>query len=115
MNRSRGDRSVRFVQSSILLPNLLVLVLFAVAAVAQDSTNQGLRPLRVDASKVTGTIRSFQGLNGPPTPVMAGLPNLEQQYKELRVNQVRTHDFMGPTELDSKFEEDKRVAHLADP
>jgi len=34
---------------------------------------------------------------------MAGLPNLVRQYKELRVNQVRTHDFMGPTEIDSQF------------
>ena len=53
-----------------------------------------------------GEIHSFQGLNGPPTPVMAGLPDLVEQYKELRVGQVRTHDFMGPTEIDSKFDQD---------
>ncbi len=35
---------------------------------------------------------------------MAGLPGLVRQYKDLRVDQVRTHDFMGPTEIDSKFE-----------
>jgi hypothetical protein len=58
----------------------------------------------VDAGKVTGEIRSFQGLNGPPVPVMAGLPSLVPQYKALGVDQVRTHDFMGPTEIDSKFE-----------
>jgi hypothetical protein len=52
---------------------------------------------------VIGEIRSFQGLNGLPTPVMAGLPTLLQQYKDLRVNQVRTHDAMGPSEIDSKF------------
>jgi hypothetical protein len=27
---------------------------------------------------------------------MAGLPDLVKQYKELRVDRVRTHDFMGP-------------------
>ncbi len=60
--------------------------------------------MQVDAGKVIGQIRSYQGVNGPPTPVMAGLPNLVRQYRELRVDQVRTHDFMGPTEIDSKFE-----------
>ena len=60
-------------------------------------------PYNVDAGKVIGEIRSFQGLNGLPSPVMAGLPNLVQQYKDLRINQVRTHDAMGPTEIDSKF------------
>jgi hypothetical protein len=29
-----------------------------------------------------------------------------ERYKELRVGQVRTHDFMGPTEIDSKFDQD---------
>jgi len=58
----------------------------------------------VDASKAVGEIRSFQGLNGPPSPLIAGLPSLVQQYKDLRINQVRTHDFMGPTEIDSKFD-----------
>ena len=60
----------------------------------------------MDAGKVTGTIRSFQGVNGPPTPVMEGLPNLVSQYKELHIDMVRTHDFMGPTEIDSLFAND---------
>ncbi|MGO8793885.1 MAG: hypothetical protein ACLQLC_03600, partial [Candidatus Sulfotelmatobacter sp.] len=76
----------------------LVLILFlSFTATAQ------LRPLHVDASKVTGQIRSFQGVNGQPTPVMEGLPNLVDQYKDLHISFVRTHDFMGPTELDTKF------------
>ena len=50
-------------------------------------------------------IHSFQGLNGPPDPVMAGLPKLTEQYRQLRVNQVRTHDFVGPTEADSKYDQ----------
>jgi hypothetical protein len=67
----------------------------------------------VDASKVIGEIHSFQGLNGPPTPVMAGLPDLVERYKELRVGQVRTHDFMGPSEIDSKCER-QLIPPLAD-
>ena len=79
------------------------LMMLAVSAFAQDTTHAEFRSFKVDAGKVIGEIRSFQGLNGPPSPVMAGLPNLVQQYKDLRVDQVRTHDFMGPTEIDSKF------------
>jgi hypothetical protein len=82
----------------------LLLFLSCLSASAQSPTSNGFRSLHVDAGKVIGEIRSFQGLNGQPTPVMAGLPNLVRQYKELRVDQVRTHDFMGPTEIDSKFE-----------
>ena len=86
-----------------LIHHPLCLMLLAVAAFAQDTTHAGFRSLKVDAGKVIGELRSFQGLNGPPSPVMAGLPNLVQQYKDLRIDQVRTHDFMGPTEIDSKF------------
>lgn len=82
---------------------LAVVVLCPFAAV-QDAPESDFRALQVDAGKVIGEIRSFQGFNGQPTPAMEGLPNLVEQYKDLRVNQVRTHDFMGPTEIDSKFE-----------
>ena len=78
-------------------------LILVVALFTQDTTHAGFRSLNVDAGKVIGEIHSFQGLNGLPSPVMAGLPNLIQQYKDLRVNQVRTHDAMGPTEIDSKF------------
>jgi hypothetical protein len=83
---------------------LLCLLVLVIAGFAQDTSNAGYRSLRVDAGKVIGEIHSFQGLNGPPSPVMAGLPTLVNQYKDLRVDQIRTHDFMGPTEIDSKFD-----------
>ena len=76
------------------------LVLCCVLAVAQSRT------VYVDAGKVTGHIRSFQGVNGQPTPVMEGLPNLVDQYKDLHIDMVRTHDFMGPTEIDSVYRDD---------
>ncbi len=75
----------------------------AMQSAATGSSEEGFRSLKVDAGKVVGRIRSFQGLNGPPSPVMAGLPNLVEQFRELRVDQVRTHDFMGPTEIDSRY------------
>jgi xylan 1,4-beta-xylosidase len=82
----------------------LCLLMLCAAAVSQTGT--GFRSLRVDAGKVVGEIRSFQGVNGPPSPLMTGLPSVVQQYKDLRILQVRTHDFMGPTEIDSIFTQD---------
>ena len=69
-------------------------------------SNAGLREIRIDAGKVVGTIRSFQGVNGVPTPIMAGLPNLEQQYRALHVDVIRTHDTMGPTDIDATYSVD---------
>jgi hypothetical protein len=105
MEQERDDRLVLGLMTRTLIVRILGSLLLCTTALAQDAPNAGFRSLRVDASKVTGEIRSFQGLNGPPSPLMTGLPNLVQQYKDLRVNQVRTHDFMGPTEIDSKFEQ----------
>jgi xylan 1,4-beta-xylosidase len=87
-----------------LLRFCFLQVLACSAVFAQSGSSDGYRSLQLDAGKVIGEIHSFQGLNGQPSPVMAGLPDLVQQYKTLRVDQVRTHDFMGPTEIDSKFE-----------
>jgi xylan 1,4-beta-xylosidase len=87
----------------ILLRDSVCLSILVAAGFAQDTTHAGFRFLNVDAGKVIGEIRSFQGLNGLPSPVMAGLPQLIQQYKHLRIDQVRTHDAMGPTEIDSQF------------
>ena len=86
------------------LSALCLCVMVSAVALAQAPANSGFRSLRIDADKVTGQIRSFQGWNGPPSPVMAGLPNLVEQYKNLRVLQIRTHDVMGPTDIDAHFE-----------
>ncbi len=89
--RIRGCSRCRILSISATLFSLCVI------ASAQS------RSLYVDAGKITGQIRSFQGVNGQPTPVMAGLPNLVEQYKDLRIGVVRTHDFIGPTEIDSIY------------
>ena len=89
----------------IVYPSIVVLLLCGLGA-AQENKRDGFRTLQVDAGKTIGQIRSFQGLNGPPFPVMEGLPNLVQQYKDLRIDQVRTHDYMGPTDIDARFVQD---------
>jgi xylan 1,4-beta-xylosidase len=87
----------------VLLRDSVCLLILVAAGFAQDTTHAGIRSLNVEAGKVIGEIRSFQGLNGLPSPAMAGLPQLIEQYKRLRIDQVRTHDAMGPTEIDSQF------------
>src|ERR1035438_7329361 len=83
---------------------LRLLLLISVPALAQGPAADQFRALHVDANKVTGELRSFQGMNGTPAPIMAGLPGLVRQYREMRVSQVRTHDVMGPTDVNAKYD-----------
>ena len=87
-----------------IFTSLFIAFLISCSLSAQGSGSKGFRTIQVDAGKVVGEMRSFQGMNGPPTPVMAGLPNLVEQYRILRVDKVRTHDFMGPTDVDAKYD-----------
>ena len=82
---------------------VLALAIFSPAAMGQN------RAVTVDAANVTGEIRPLEGVNGGPAPVMAGLPNLETQYRKTLIDIVRTHDFMGPTEIDSQFDFDNQA------
>jgi hypothetical protein len=94
----------------ILLSVLLIFLSYAAGAQTAESpqnvSRAAFRKLQVDAGKVTGTIRSFQGLNGPPFPIMEGLPELVQQYKDLHIDIVRTHDIMGPTDISAQYSQD---------
>jgi hypothetical protein len=83
----------------------IVFCLACVSALAESSA-AGYRSLQVDAGKVTGSIHDLQGFNGQPTPVLKGLPSLVRQYKELRTSLVRTHDMMGPADIDADFKFD---------
>lgn len=88
---------------------LAVVVLVCGCSFCQTSPRPAtadLREIRVNAAKVQGTIRSFQGVNGVPTAIMEGLPNLVQQYKDLRIDVIRTHDTMGPTDISAHFSTD---------
>jgi hypothetical protein len=68
-----------------------VLATLSVQAIAQT------RAIAVDASAVTGVIRPLQGLNNGPTgyhrqPVPPNSPNVIQQYRDIGIDTVRTHD-----------------------
>jgi xylan 1,4-beta-xylosidase len=97
---------MRFPERSLAMKYALAFVAlstFILPAAAQN------RPLTVDAASVTGQIRPLEGVNGGPAPVLEGLPSLEKQYRKTLIDIVRTHDYMGPTEIDSQFDFDNQT------
>jgi hypothetical protein len=62
-----------------------------------------MRTLEVDAGQVIGTIRSLQGVNGGPLGIMPTTPEVGKQYRDLRIDLVRTHDFFGPVDIDARW------------
>jgi hypothetical protein len=62
-----------------------------------------MRTVEVDAGQVVGVIRSLQGVNGGPAGMRPGTPLLSRQYRDLRIDLVRTHDFFGPVDIDAKW------------
>jgi hypothetical protein len=56
----------------------------------------------VDASGVTATIRSLQGVNAGPR-ASARPSHLFRQYEDIGVDYVRTHDYCGPVDMDVLF------------
>jgi xylan 1,4-beta-xylosidase len=63
------------------------------------------RNLTVDAAQVTGIIHSFQGVNCGPASFMPGLADVTSQYRDLRIDMVRVHDFFGPGDIDARWVE----------
>jgi beta-xylosidase len=81
----------------------LASLLLCTVGLAETKPDNEFRVLKVDAGTTSGIIRSFQAVNGQPTPMIPGLPNVVQQYREMRIDMVRTHDMMGPADIDARF------------
>lgn len=86
-----------------MIRRALSLSLIILAGCSATGAGRSLPPgsILVDASRVTGTIRSLQGVNLGPLHTQPALPDLTTQYRDLRVDTIRTHDFLGPTDIDS--------------
>ncbi len=69
-----------------------------------------IRTVEVDAGGVIGTIRSLQGVNGGPLGIMPSSPDVSKQYRDLRVDLVRTHDFFGPADVDARWPNPDAIA-----
>jgi xylan 1,4-beta-xylosidase len=86
-------------------------------ASGQSSLRQSdLRKITVNATSVSGTLRSLQGVNGAPGPGghkpeyfkfggwnMADDVDASTGYRMARIDLVRTHDGYGPGDIDAKF------------
>ena len=83
---------------------VIMLLLLAASAGAQTKT------VSVDASHVTGKIRSFQGVNCGPSAFMPQLPDVSRQYRELKIDPVRVHDFFGPGDIDARWPDPDPIA-----
>ena len=84
----------------------LAMLLCGLAAEA----NGQFRAVEVDAGKVVGEIRSLQGVNGGPVPLVPRLAHVGPQYRDLRIDLVRTHDFFGPTDIDAAWPDPDKIA-----
>ncbi len=69
-----------------------------VAAAAQNPVI-----IEVDFSKPTGRIRSLQQVHAGPIPRMAGAAQLHEQYKQIGVDYIRTHDVWPFFDIDAVF------------
>jgi xylan 1,4-beta-xylosidase len=95
-----------------------VTCMAAAAAAAPPSLRQsGLRKITVDAATTVSTLRSLQGVDGPPGPGghkpeyfkfggwnMPDSVDAAAGYRLARIDLVRTHDGYGPGDIDAKFE-----------
>lgn len=63
----------------------------------------------VDAGKVTGTIRSLQGVNCGPLNLKRNL-DLTAWYRRLRIDTIRTHDYYGPFDIPAIFADQTKSA-----
>lgn len=98
----------------------LVFVVFALpilagcraAAVRPNGAgaDKQLREVRVDAARVIGRVRSFQGVNAGPSPLVDGLADVSQGYKDVGIDLVRVHDFFGPGDIDARWTHPDRIA-----
>ena len=73
-------------------PSQLLVRVMVLGLGCLSVSNAQFRSIEVDASTVTGAIRSLQAVNGGPLSRLPDTPDLSARYKELRIDLVRTHD-----------------------
>lgn len=58
--------------------------------------------INIDCNSINGKIKFFGDINDGPLPVGNGA-DITEQYREIGINFIRTHDFYGPTDISSIF------------
>lgn len=74
---------------------VMIAVLLAGAAWGLD--------LRVDANDLTAHAWPLNGVNAGPGHIKAGFPDVSDQYREMGISMVRTHDYYGPCDYSTIF------------
>jgi xylan 1,4-beta-xylosidase len=61
--------------------------------------------IRLDCSNISGSIRPFGDINDGPTPIKnePKYANLTDQYRDIGITSIRTHDLFGPTDMTTIF------------
>ena len=90
----------------------VMFILYAGLILGQITTAASgqMRTVEVDAGQVTGIIRSLQGVNGGPLGIRPTTPDVSRQYRDMRIDLVRTHDFFGPADIDAKWPNPDTIA-----
>lgn len=61
-----------------------------------------------------GIIKAVNGVNGSPIPISPGFPNLQKQFNEMEITDLRLHDTYGPLDLDNTYPPGRKVVQLMD-
>lgn len=88
----RGFLRVGMVLSVLLSPNVVGSV-------------QAGHVIDLDCAQTRGRINPFAEINAGPVPIYygAGAASLTEQYHDIGITMVRTHDFYGPTDVSTIF------------
>ncbi|HEC76812.1 MAG TPA: hypothetical protein ENI33_06100 [Thermoplasmatales archaeon] len=83
---------------------LLMLILMVSGNIVNVccSCQSKTRSIYVDCSIEIGEIKSLQGVNCGPTGVGRGV-DVTEQYQDIGIEMIRTHDFYGPTDVHEIF------------
>jgi xylan 1,4-beta-xylosidase len=101
-----NTKSFRNVQLFVFL---VLIVWSSISCTAMNPkihpTDQNVLTIDLDCTKTTGIIRPFSDINSGPLPIHTeprGV-DLTQQYQDIGITFIRTHDFYGPTDISSIF------------
>lgn len=74
-------------------------------SISPHSTTMNALEITVDCNQTSGTITSFAEINCGPLPVyyIKDGVDITDQYQEIGITFIRTHDFNGPTDISTIF------------
>jgi xylan 1,4-beta-xylosidase len=104
----------RFREGSVVA--VLLFCTLAAPSVGADSVDTHAKHITADFGQTRGEYKSLQGVNGGPSPLFdhpfppeapkflrQHTANVTLGYRAARIDLVRTHDSLGPGDIDAKF------------